>query len=116
LLAADNGTVGYLRVDWLTPDGLRAHGDTRTFILGTQGTIEVRKYLDVARDASGDHVYLVDGQGEHHLQVAGKVGFAFFGQFILDCLNRTEVAMTQAHAFKVIELALRSDQLAMRLQ
>ena len=53
--------------------GRRPHGD-----LGTDGYIELRKYLDVARDATGDHVYLVDHQGEHHLPVHGKVGFPVF--------------------------------------
>jgi predicted dehydrogenase len=115
LLAGDNGAAGYLRVDWLTPAGLRAHGDSRTFILGTHGAIEVRKEVDVARDAGGDHVFLVDGQGEHYLPVRGQVGFPYFGQLILDCLNRTENAMTQAHAFKVIELALLAEQAAVRL-
>jgi hypothetical protein len=116
LLAMDNGAAAYVRVDWLTPDGLRAHGDTRLLVLGTHGTIELRKALDVAREATGDHVFLVDGQGEHYLNVQGKVGLPYFGQLILDCLNRTEQAMTQAHAFKVIELALLADSNAQRLE
>lgn len=102
----DNGATGYFRVDWFTPEGLSTWGDGRTTIMGTEGYIELRKYVDIARDTSGDHVYLVNGDGEQHLQVAGKVGFPFFGQLILDCLNRTEYAMTQEHAFKVAELSL----------
>jgi len=38
-----------------------------------------------------------------------------FGEFILDCLNRTEKAMTQAHAFKAAELSLRAQAQAQRL-
>jgi hypothetical protein len=60
-------------------------------------------------------VYLVDGKREHHLSVDGKVGFRFFGEFILDCLNRTERAMTQAHAFKAGELCLKAQAAARRL-
>lgn len=41
-----------------------------------------------------------------------KPGFPFFGQLILDCLNRTEHAMTQSHAFKAAELSMRAQQLA----
>ena len=37
----------------------------------------------------------VDQKGEHHLRCHGEVGYPFFGQLILDCLNRTENAMTQ---------------------
>jgi hypothetical protein len=82
-------------------------------ILGTKGYVELRKYVDVARDKTGDNVYIVDDTGERHVNVAGQVGFRFFGQLILDCLNRTETAMTQAHAFKAAELCLRA-QLAAR--
>jgi predicted dehydrogenase len=112
-LLGNNGASNYIRVDWFTPDGLSTWGDGRTIILGTKGTIELRKYVDIGREKTGDHVYIVDEKGEQHLDVAGKVGFRFFGQLILDCLNRTENAMTQAHAFKAAELCLRA-QLAAR--
>jgi Predicted dehydrogenases and related proteins len=114
-LVGNNGTSNYVRVDWFTPDGLSTWGDGRTIILGTKGYIEMRKYVDVAREQTGDHIYLVDDRGEHHLDVAGKVGFRFFGELILDCLNRTEKAMTQAHAFKAAELCLRAQAAARRL-
>jgi predicted dehydrogenase len=114
-LACDNGTSGYVRVDWFTPDGLGTWGDGRSFILGTKGTIELRKYVDVARERTGDQVYLVDERGEHHLEVAGKVGYRFFGELILDCLNRTEKAMTQAHVFRTAALTLRAQAAARRL-
>lgn len=115
MLVGNNGTSHYFRVDWFTPDGLSTWGDGRTFILGTEGTIELRKYVDVARDRVGDHIYLTDTRGEHHLEVAGQVGFPFFGQLILDCLHRTEVAMTQDHAFKAAELCVRAQDQAVRL-
>ncbi len=114
-LRGDNGAMNYVRVDWFTPPGLGTWGDGRVIIVGTTGYLELRKYVDVAREASGDHVYLVDGQGEHHIPVAGKVGFRFFGQLILDCLNRTEDAMTQVHAFKAAELCLRAQAAAKRI-
>jgi predicted dehydrogenase len=114
-LVGDNGATNYVRVDWFTPKGLSTWGDGRMTILGTKGYIELRKYVDIGREKTGDHVYLVDEQGEHHLEVAGKVGFKFFGELILDCLNRTEKAMTQRHAFKAAELCLRAQATARRL-
>jgi hypothetical protein len=72
----------------------------------------MRKYLDVARDKTTDHVYLVDGTGEYYFPVKGRVGKRFFGEFILDCLHRTEKAMTQAHAFKAAELCLQAQAAA----
>ena len=107
-LIADNGACGFLRVDWLTPDGLSTWGDGRTVILGTDGYIELRKYVDVARNTGGDQLFLVDAQGEQQFSLSGKVGFPFFGQLILDCLHRTEHAMTQRHTFKAAELCLRA--------
>ncbi len=105
-LLAENGATHYFRVDWFTPAGLGAWGDGRTFIVGTEGSLELRKYLDVGRSPEGDHVYLVDKKGEHHLPVHGKTGFPYFGQLILDCLKRTEEAMTQRHTFLAAELSL----------
>jgi predicted dehydrogenase len=115
-LVGDNGATGYSRVDWLTPSGLGTWGDGRTLILGTDGYIELRKYIDIARDPQGDQLYLVNGQGEKHFSLNGKVGFPFFGKLILDCLNRTEHAMTQEHAFKAAELCLIAQKQALRLE
>lgn len=114
-LVADNGATQYLRVDWYTPAGLGAWGDGRTVIMGTEGYLELRKYLDIARDPKGDHVYLVDAKGEHHFAVNGQVGFPYFGQLILDCLHRTENAMPQDHTFLAIELALHAQVQAVRI-
>jgi predicted dehydrogenase len=114
-LVADNGCSGYFRVDWFTPDGLPTWGDGRAIVLGTRGTIELRKYIDVGRDPAGDQLYLVNGDGERHLSLTGQVGFPFFGELVRDCLDRTEKAMTQAHAFKAAELCLQAQACALRL-
>ncbi|GHV26500.1 oxidoreductase [Clostridia bacterium] len=115
-LVGDNGAAGYFRVDWFTPDGLNSWGDGRTFILGTEGYIECRKGLDVAKDSPGDHVFFVDKHGEHYFNASGKVGYPFFGAFVLDCLNRTENAMTQEHALKAAELSVKAQMLARKIK
>lgn len=115
-LLGSNGAVGYFRVDWFTPDGLGTWGDGRTVLLGTDGYIELRKYTDVAREPVGDHVYLVDHRGEHHFAVHGQVGYPFFGRFVRDCLNRSEDAMTQEHAFKAAELSVTAQARALRIE
>ena len=111
-LVTDNGATGYFRVDWFTPDGLQNWGDGRIFILGTEGFIEQRKYFNIGTDEGPGHVFLANGQGEWHINVFNKVGYPFFGQFILDCLNRTENAMTQEHAFKAAELSVKAQMAA----
>jgi len=114
-LVANNGATNYFRVDWLTPSGLRTWGDGRTIILGTEGFMELRKYIDLARDASGDHLLLANAHGEKEFALHGKVGFPYFGQLILDCLNRTENAMTQTHAFKAAELCIKAQLAAKKI-
>lgn len=112
-VTADNGATGYFRVDWFTPAGLSSWGDGRTFILGTEGYIELRKYADIASDHPGeDHVYWVDRTGEHRFDATGRVGCPFFGQLIRDCLDRTEMAMTQDHALLAAELCLKAQLMA----
>lgn len=111
-LELDTGASAYCRIDWFNPQGLRSWGDGRTFVLGDKGTMEIRKQLNVARDDGGDRIFLVDDAGEHEIECRGKVGFPFFGQLVLDVLNRTEKAMTQAHAFKAAELSMLAQQRA----
>lgn len=115
-LLGDNGATQFVRVDWLTPKASRVWGDGRMFILGTKGYIELRKYVNIGNpeeEATRDHVYLVNDETERYFNVFGKVGYPFFGRLILDSLNRTENAMTQAHAFKAAELCLVAQQQAL---
>lgn len=114
-LLGDNGVTHYFKVDWFTPDGLSTWGDGRTFITGTKGTIEIRKYVDVGREQSGDHLFLVNKDGEKHFSLSGQVGYPFFGGLIKDCLYRTENAMTQRHVFKAAELCLQAQEQAIIL-
>jgi hypothetical protein len=121
MLVGDNGATNYFRVDWFTPDGLQMWGDGRLFILGTEGFIEQRKYMQLGEKGSGSsssrggHVYLANGKEETYYDIEGKVGFPFFGELILDCLNRTENAMTQEHAFKAAELCVRAQMQAVKI-
>jgi len=111
-LVADNGATGYFRVDWFTPDGLNTWGDGRTFILGTEGFIELRKHIDIGKNTKGDHVFIANGKTEEYIHVEGKVGCPYFGQLILDSINRTENSMTQEHTFKSAELCIKAQRIA----
>lgn len=110
-LTLDTGTSAYCRLDWFNPAGAKIWGDGRCFVLGTEGYLEIRKYRDIVHGGS-DRIYLVDNESEQMIDCFGKVGFPFYGKFILDCLNRTEHAMTQAHAFKAAELSLQGQLIA----
>lgn len=113
LLQLDTGASAYCRMDWFNPAASRTWGDGRTFVLGTDGYIEVRKYIDVGRpESSGDRLFLVNNNEEVTIDCRGKIGFPFFGRLILDVLNRTETAMTQEHAFKAAELSMQAQNIA----
>ena len=112
LLVSDNGATGYFRVDWFAPEGFCTWDDRRTFILGTDGSIERRKYVDVDESKDTNNIYWVDAEGEYFLNVTGKVRFPYFGQRILGCIHRTECAMTQKHVLKAAELCVKAQKLA----
>jgi predicted dehydrogenase len=105
-----NRGSGYIRVDWYTPDALPNWGDGRLTILGTDGYIELRKYVDVGHDGT-DHVILVNGLRCERID-ASSAGLPYFERLAHDIVHRTETAMTQDHCFKVMELALRAQALA----
>ena len=116
MLLGDNGASHYFRVDWFTPDGLQMWGDGRSFILGTEGFIEQRKYMQLGeKESHGGNLYLANQYEESYYNVEGRVGYPYFGQLILDCLNRTENAMTQDHAFKAAELCVRAQMQAVQI-
>ena len=113
LLRSDKA-AGYIRVDWLTPDGLPTWGDGRLTILGTEGYIELRKYIDIAGREGEDHLFLVDQDGVSHIDCSAEK-ITYFRDFCADIRDRTETAMTQAHVFEVCRLSLEAQAKAVPL-
>jgi predicted dehydrogenase len=105
MMLTGNGGAGYVRVDWFTPDGLGVWGDGRLFILGTEGYIEVRKYIDIGGRPGGNHLFLVDGKGIRSIDCS-KVVLPFGAQFTADVVNRTHTAQDQQQALLATELVL----------
>lgn len=100
---------GFVRVDWFTADGLPTWGDGRLILLGTEGTIELRKYVDIDGRAGTDHLFLVNGRGTRHID-ASTEPLTYFRAFAADVRDRTETAMTQRHVFTVTRLALEAQR------
>jgi predicted dehydrogenase len=113
MVRGDGGT-GYIRVDWFTPDGLGTWGDGRLVILGTEGYIELRKYIDIAGRSGGDHLFLVNQENTQYINCS-DVPLPYGKQLVHDILNRTETAMPQELAFFAMELALTAQNQAERL-
>ena len=109
-----NGGTGYVRVDWFTPGGLGTWGDTRLTILGTDGYIEIRKNIDLAGRPGGSHLFLIDQKETRYVECQ-QTPLPYGEQLVSDVLNRTETAMTQAHCFLAMELALKAQAQARRL-
>jgi predicted dehydrogenase len=106
MVRSDRGS-GYFRVDWFSPDGLKAFGDSRLTVIGTEGYLELRKTIDIGGRAGGNHLLLVDGDGVRVIDTTGTP--LPFGPNLLDDIrSRTETAMTQAHCFLAQELALQA--------
>jgi predicted dehydrogenase len=108
-----NGGVGYVRVDWFTPDGLSTWGDGRLTILGTDGFIEIRKNVDIAGRTGGNHLFVVDQKETRYVDTTGTE-LPYGRNLVDDVLNRTETSMPQAHVFLATEVALKAQAEAKR--
>lgn len=113
-IRSDRAT-GYVRVDWLTARGLDTWGDVRLFVVGTEGTIELRKNVDIAGRPGKDHLFIVDQASTRYIDCSGEP-LPYGQQLVNDVLNRTETAMSQAHCFLASELTLIAQQQAAVLE
>ena len=104
-----NKGFGYVRLDWFTPDGLGTWGDGRLFILGTQGYIEVRKYVNVGVGKAGNNLFLVDAKGQRYIDCK-NVTLPFGRQFVSDIVHRTHTAQDQTQALLAAELVIKAQK------
>jgi predicted dehydrogenase len=108
MLRGDSG-LGYVRLDWFTPDGLGTWGDGRLFVLGTEGYIEVRKYTDVAVKKSGNNLFIVDQKQARYID-CNNMTLPFGPQFIADIVKRTHVAQDQTQCLLAAELVIKAQK------
>jgi predicted dehydrogenase len=102
VLRGDRG-LGYVRLDWFTPDGLGTWGDGRLLILGTDGYMEVRKYVDVAVKKQGNNLFVVDNKEARYID-CNQMPLPFGPEFVADIVNRTHVAQDQEQCLLAAEL------------
>lgn len=111
ILLRSEWAQGYIRCDWYTPEGLSTWGDGRLFILGTEGYLELRKYVDIAGRNDGNHLFCVDNDGTHYIDCSG-VELTYFRDLVYDVHERTETATAQEHTFEATRLALLAQEQA----
>jgi predicted dehydrogenase len=110
MLRGDRG-FGYVRLDWFTPDALGTWGDGRLFILGTEGYIEVRKYINVAVSKSGNNLFIVNKSEQRYID-CNNVVLPFGPQFVSDVVHRTHTAQDQAQCLLAAELVIKAQMKA----
>jgi predicted dehydrogenase len=106
-----NGGHGYIRLDWFTPDALPTWGDGRLFILGEEGFIEIRKYIDLAKSTTGNHLIYANNEEVKHINCS-KDKLPYFRNLINDVLNRTETACSQELTYLSMKLAIEAQEIA----
>jgi predicted dehydrogenase len=110
VLRGDRG-LGYVRLDWFTPDGLGTWGDGRLFVLGTDGYIEIRKYIDVANKKQGNNLFLVDKKQSRYID-CNNMPLPFGPQFVADVVDRTHTAQDQTQCLLAAELVIKAQRAA----
>jgi predicted dehydrogenase len=108
VLRGDRG-LGYVRLDWFTPDGLGTWGDGRLFILGTDGYIEARKYTNVAVSRQGNNLFIVDNKQARYID-CNSMPLPFGPDFVADIVNRTHVAQDQEQCLLAAELVIKAQK------
>ena len=114
MLRGDKG-VGYVRLDWFTPNGLGTWGDGRLFVLGTDGYLEIRKYTDVAVSKRGNNLFLVDGKTARYIDCENGP-LPFGPQFVTDIVQRTNTAQDQDQCLLAAELSIQAQMHAARIK
>ena len=100
--AGGNFCTGFVRADWLIPDGA-AHTGRHRVIVGTQGILEL----------GGDTLTLTNASGTEEIDCSADP--VLFGtRMVDDVLNRTETAIGQAHCFETSALTLHAQRQAVR--
>ena len=113
LILATPSVRGYVRLDWFTPDGLPTWGDSRFFAVGTEGTLELRKNLDIEGRQGTDHMFIANRTTTRYVDCS-KLPVLYYRNFLRDIAKRTETAMPQRLTFDVCRLALQAQAQATR--
>jgi predicted dehydrogenase len=107
------GMTGTMRLDWFTPDGLADWGDGRLFLVGTEGTLELRKNLDLLGREGGDHMFVANRK-ETRYQACGNLPVTYYADFLADVRDartgRESRVMEGGHVFEACRMALRCQQ------
>jgi predicted dehydrogenase len=103
--------LGYVRVDFSSPEALGTWGDAKVVVTGTKGYIELRAHIDIAGRPGVGHLFLVNDHGPQYID-CNDVRLPYGAALLDDVANGTQTACPQWRYFKVAEIALRAQALA----
>ena len=113
MIESDNGITGYLRVDWMSPAGIKTFGDLRLTVLGEKGFIEIRKNCDLGHSSTTNNVTVAIDDGVFSESVSGKVDKPYFRRLISDCINGTDTATSPELIRSAMELTVAAQSIAL---
>ena len=105
--------AGYCRVNGSRRMGLPDWGDGRFFVVGTQGTLELRKNMDIEGREGTDHLFVANRSATRYVDCSA-LPVLYYRDFLLGIVERTETAMPQRLTFSVCRLALQAQAQAVR--
>jgi predicted dehydrogenase len=107
--------LGTLRLDWFTPDGLADWGDGRLFLIGTEGTLELRKNLDLEGRVGGNHMFVTNRRTTRY-QDCSTLAITYYQDFLEDVQTCSGRTMATSQPFAATRLALACQTAATRFK
>lgn len=111
-LRTSGAQTGYFRVDWHSPAGFPAYGDSRTLLTGTAGSLEIRRTIDPFQDPPGAVLILTDAKGQRRFTGRDLAPHPFYAHLVRDLREGTVSALDQDHVLRVLDLCLTAQDLA----
>jgi predicted dehydrogenase len=104
---------GYCRLDWFTPDGLPTWGDGRLFLVGAEGTLELRKNLDIEGRPGTDHMFVANRRATRYVDCS-DLPVTYYRDFVAAVGSGEFPAVPQAQVFTMCRMALTAQAQASR--
>lgn len=112
-IKSENGITGYMRVDWMSPAGIKTFGDLRMTIVGEKGYIELRKNCNLGTSPSANNVFVATDDGVFFESVTGKLPRPYFKKLINDCVTGSNTAMPLDLIYSAMRLTVTAQSLAL---
>jgi predicted dehydrogenase len=111
----DGGTAGYARVDWLTPDALPTWGDIRQFLVGTEGTLEIRSTINLGSEDPKPVLLLTTRSGAPERVDVSDVDAAWAPRLVADIQDGVNRLTPHEETFAALRTVLLMQKRAERI-